>query len=105
MKKVFVHIDFTRVGHLQSVLEEAGIRSFIKNQGASVGMGEIPYFEVWPELWIVDDEDYGRAVRLIAELREASIDPVEAWTCPRCGTRVETGFGECWNCGNERERR
>src|SRR5690606_9846460 len=52
MKMLCSHIDYARIGHFQSVLEAHGFEVFVKNLGASIGMGEIPYTEVWPELWL-----------------------------------------------------
>ena len=89
MKLVFDHIDFTIVGHLQSVLEAEGIRTEIRNEGASRAAGELPISEVYPELWVLDNADEARA--------KAPTSP--DWTCPVCKERVEGVFSECWNCG------
>lgn len=99
MKKLFSHIDYTRIGHFQSILEQQGFRTFVKNLDASVGMGEIPYTEIWPELWLYEDSEYEEAAALIDQLRNGLERTVEPWTCPACGTVVEDGFEECWNCG------
>lgn len=101
MKLVFDHIDFTIVGHLQSVLEAAGIRTEIRNEGGSGGAGELPFTQVYPELWILENKDEPRARALIKEFRDESDEvPVgPAWVCPACGEKVDGEFAECWNCG------
>ena len=101
MIKVFEDFDLARVGHFQSVLEAAGIRTLLKNQYMSSVMGVIPFVEVLPELWIIDDRDLPRARQLIEELlaRPAAEEP--AWACPECGVEVEGVFGRCWRCGTE----
>lgn len=103
MKMLCSHIDYARIGHFQSVLEAHGFEVFVKNLGASIGMGEIPYTEVWPELWLYDDSRYDEAVALIADLQKPRADAAP-WACPSCGTRVEDGFEECWNCGSAKPR-
>ena len=102
MRQLFVHMDYSRVGHLQSVLEESGIATYVKNKDASIGMGEIPYFEVWPELWVLNEEDYPKAQRIVEELNRSHLADIPAWTCPECGESVEAGFSECWNCRHPR---
>jgi len=101
MKRVFDHIDFTIVGHLQSLLEAEGIRTEIRNEGASRAAGELPISEVYPELWVLDNADEARAKVIIREFREAAANTPTGpdWTCPVCKERVEGVFSECWNCG------
>lgn len=104
MRKIYENADFTQVGYYQSILEEAGIPTFLKNLGASMGMGEIPFVEVYPELWVVNDEDYDRAIDVLEPYyaQHMAAAPVEAmpnWYCSACGVEVEGGFDECWKCG------
>lgn len=102
MRKIYEHMDFARVGHFQSILESEGIATMIKNLGASVGIGEIPFTEVFPELWVVNDEDYNRAMTALESYQPPEIENTTDWTCPACGEFVEKQFGECWNCGELR---
>lgn len=100
MIKVFEDFDLARVGHFQSVLEAAGIRTLLKNQYMSSVMGEIPFVEVLPELWILDDRDQVRATRLIEEILASPAAEQPFWTCPGCGVEVEGVFSQCWKCGS-----
>ena len=101
MKLVFEHIDFTVVGHLQTVLEAEGIRTEIRNQGASGATGEVPFAQVYPELWVLNNGDEARAKEFVRNYRnEAAAAPVGPdWTCPVCKEHVEVVFSDCWNCG------
>jgi len=100
MIKVFEDFDLTRVGHLQSVLAAAGIDTLLKNRFMSSVMGEIPFTEVLPELWVTDERDVARARQLIdAVLAEPPAD-LPGWTCAACGTDVEGVFDRCWKCGS-----
>ena len=57
MIRVFENFDFSRVGQIQSLLESHGIPTFLKNQFASSVMGEVPFVEVCPQLFILDEAD------------------------------------------------
>ena len=99
MLKVFEDFDITLVGRYQSVLESDGITTFIKNQFGTSGAGELPFMEVIPQLWVLNEADAGRAADLIKELQDsASPGQSQAWVCPQCGTSLEAAFTQCWNC-------
>ena len=101
MIKVFENFDFSRVGQMQSLLESHGIKTFIKNQYASSVMGEVPFVEVVPELYVLAKEDLQRA-RDLLQLDLPDQDPAEDWVCPECGIDVEGNFTRCWKCGTGR---
>lgn len=100
MEKLLSHQSITHVGYLRSVLEEAGIACLIKNERLSGALGEIPFIECWPELWVVDNATSRRAKSLIAAA-EAEAEPGDDWQCPNCGETVEGQFVACWQCGTE----
>ncbi|NIM69240.1 MAG: DUF2007 domain-containing protein [Xanthomonadales bacterium] len=97
MIKVYEDFDLSRVGQLQSLLESAGIRTLLKNQYVSSALGEIPFVEVMPELWVLEAHDLPRARQLIAEVLAVPEDQ-PGWTCRRCRTEVDGAFTHCWNC-------
>jgi len=101
MKLVFDNIDFTVVGHLQSILEAEGIKTEIRNEAGSGAAGELPFTQVYPELWILENADEPRAKAIIKSYREtaASAPTGPDWVCPVCKEHVEGVFSECWNCG------
>jgi hypothetical protein len=98
MRKIYEHIDHSRVGLYQSILESAGIRTHLKNVGASIGMGEIPFTQLFPELWVVEDSDYDHAIAILKPYHEHGFPVDSDWQCPGCGEGVDGAFGECWNC-------
>lgn len=104
MKLVFDHIDFTLVGHLQSILEGEGIRTEIRNLNASSAAGAIPVAQVYPEIWVLDNRDEARARALIHDFLESSprTPPGPDWVCPLCHETVDGVFSECWNCSTPR---
>ena len=102
MIKVFENFDFSRVGQMQSLLESHGIKTFIRNQYGSSVMGEVPFVEVVPQLFVLRESDAQRAI----ELLQLDI-PQEAaggdWVCPECGVDVDAHFDRCWKCGLGRD--
>jgi hypothetical protein len=103
MIKVFEDFDVTLVGHFQSVLESNDIATFMKNQFGTSGAGELPFVEVIPQLWVLNDADIDRAKALIKELDnpESVVQPTQ-WQCPECGTPQEPAFTHCWKCSTAR---
>ena len=63
-------------------------------------MGELAPIDVWPELWVLRDRDYERAMLLLAQSR-AEIQEDE-WHCPHCGSLSPATFEVCWHCAGER---
>ena len=103
MIKVFEDFDIMLVGHYQSVLESNGIDTFMKNQFGTSGAGELPFVEVVPQLWVLNENDAGRAKELIGELHDLqNSEPMPAWNCPKCGTAQEPAFTHCWKCSTPR---
>ena len=103
MIKVFEDFDITIVGHYQSVLESNDIDTFMKNQFGTSGAGELPFVEVVPQLWILNEADAERAKALIDELHDPD-KRVEktAWQCSECDTPQEAAFTHCWKCSSAR---
>ncbi len=99
MIKVFEDFDFSRVGQMQSLLESNGIRTFLKNQYGSSVMGEVPFVEVVPQLFILKNKDLLRAKELL-RLDLPVESPKPDWVCAQCGEENEGTFDECWKCGS-----
>ena len=103
MRKVFTAESLVEVAHLRNVLEAEGIRCFVRNEGLAGVMGEIPYVECWPELWVVRNGDALRARGLVDEARQAATLHGPDWRCERCGELVEGQFDSCWRCAEDRD--
>jgi len=99
VRRVYTAADPLLVGHVEALLEGRGIRCVVRNRHLASGVGELPPIEVWPEVW-VSDEDAFAAERLVAEL-DANPAPGAEWQCPECGERIEGQFAVCWRCGAE----
>lgn len=105
MRHVFENIDFTIVGHMQTILEGEGIPTDLRNAGVVGLAGEVPYTQVYPELWIINNSDEERARAIIKEYREkdAATPAAAEWVCPNCGETVDGVFAECWNCSTPKK--
>jgi len=98
LKKVTSADSLVTISHYRNLLKSEGIDAFIKNEFLGSILGEMPFQEVWPELWVKNDMDLDRARQLIAEtIVEES--PSEPWTCQHCGNDNEGQFAVCWSCG------
>jgi len=101
-KKIAVYsaADLFMVTHASHILEGHGIETTIDNSFLSGAMGEIPVFECWPKLFVVDDSQYSTALKIItAELIRKK--PTAAWLCHHCQEQNEGSFELCWSCGEE----
>ncbi len=96
MKKVYSHENRLIVFNLKNVLEDAGIACVVENEFASGGVGDLSPFETWPELWVVNDDDEQRALKIITEMNQAT--PPD-WFCSACGEKNPGNFQVCWQCG------
>ena len=91
------------VGHLRNVLEAHGIECLLKNEFTSGAIGELPPFECWPELWVMDDSRFEEASAIVsAASLENLVEPTTRWTCTNCKEELEGQFTDCWNCGHSR---
>ena len=102
MKKLYTAQSPLVISHLKNLLESGGIRCTVKNLYLAGAIGELPPIECWPELWVLDDQRYAEARRLL----DRTLAPLRAvampWTCRKCDIEVEGEFSECWSCGSRR---
>jgi len=100
MKKLYTFSPTERVlaGMFRELLQGEGVACLLRNDQLCAGLGEIPFTECYPELWVVDDELFPRAKSLLAQFMAREADGAN-WICPACGEEVEGQFNSCWNCG------
>jgi len=99
MKRLYSAESLAEVGHYRNVLEQSGIACFIRNEQLSGALGEVPFLECLPELWVLNDADLEQAERVLAELQRDIPGDKKPWHCPDCGEENEAQFAVCWNCG------
>jgi hypothetical protein len=91
------------VGHYQSILQQAGIPSFIRNEHAAA-LSELQGPAFYPVL-CVDEENYEIAMELLQPYYQQLNKTIEQvdWVCPQCGETVPGSFEICWNCQYAKE--
>jgi hypothetical protein len=100
--KTFSHQERPMAAMLKDILVQEGIECILRNDQLASAIGEIPFIECLPELWVIDDEVYPRARTLLnAWLKAPPEGPV--WLCPQCHERCDAHFGACWSCGTLRD--
>lgn len=98
MKKVTSADLLVTISHYKNLLLSEGIDAFIRNEHLGSIVGDMPFPDVWPELWVKNDLDFDRAKQLI-DKGIVNESPMEPWACHQCGTLNEGQFAACWQCG------
>lgn len=103
MRRIYSVKDPLMVGHLKNVLATFEICCVTRNLDLSAAAGELPPIDCWPELWIVNDEDFTRAQTILRKTLAPLMSVKKPWRCRGCGEEVEGQFSECWKCGRSPE--
>ena len=98
VKRFYAAADLIEAQLLKDLLMESGIASEIFNQNARGGTGEIPFTHVYPELWLLDENDQSRARELVDQYEHSEI-PSGVTFCNQCSEENPRNFASCWQCG------
>lgn len=82
---------------LRGLLVRAGIEARVLNEFAGGALGELPFAEVTPSIWIEEERDFARA-RQIVESYENAVSVPGTTRCRNCGEESPNDFTICWNC-------
>ncbi len=80
-----------------NLLQQAGIVARVFNEHAQGGLGEIPFIQVYPEVWVMKEADAEKA-QLILATYETQALPMETRCCPNCRESNPGSFDICWRC-------
>ncbi|MFP5381792.1 MAG: putative signal transducing protein [Gammaproteobacteria bacterium] len=80
------------------ILASLGIPARILNANAAGGLGELPFLQAQPEVWVDDDSQAAQARHVLAQWSSARV--VGETVCPQCGEANPINFLSCWHCGN-----
>lgn len=103
MTRIFASLNLAEVHHAKNLLDTIGIRSYVKNEALASAVGQLPFVDCQPELWLVDGAQAERARKALAEGLLAPADKGKLWQCG-CGEIQEAQFTQCWRCGRDRQR-
>ncbi len=68
----------------KNIVEAEGIRTFVKNEYSQGIVGDLSPQAAWPELWVCDDNEAGKALALLQGIKVGS---GPAWNCSSCGAQ------------------
>ena len=68
MKKLTSSESLITINHYKNVLAAEGIRTEIRNEYLGSIMGEMPFVETRPELWVVNTIEFDRAKQIIEDI-------------------------------------
>lgn len=97
MRDLLTSLDSTRLGFYKSILEEAGISCFIRNE-TTAQLTNIFIMPLQPTLCLVNDADYEQASALLRPYSSPQALSSEEWPCPSCKESNPASFDLCWNC-------
>jgi len=96
MKLVYTHENRLMVLNVKNILSNHGIEVVVNKEYASSAAGGLAPIDTWPEVWIVNDDDFGSSMNIIESL------DVELKTAMRQGLKCREMNDEtvdyCCNC-------
>jgi len=98
MKKVFTHENRMIVYNMKNLLQSEGIEIVMKNEFTGGGVGDLPAFDTWPEIWICDEAQADQAQSVLDSV--SSANDAEEWLCRTCQENNDAAFRLCWKCGS-----
>ena len=97
MRDLITSLDSTRLGYFRSILEEAGIACFIRNE-TTAQLTNIFIGPLQPTLCLTDDAEFERASTLLLPHQSSAVCSLEEWNCPFCKESNPASFELCWKC-------
>ena len=96
MKLIYTNENRYLVHNIQNIVENSGVKIMLKNEFAAGAAGDLVPHETWLELWVVNDQDYDKAIQSIASAFAHQDDP--EWICTHCQEKNNASFDFCWYC-------
>ena len=87
--------------NIRNVLINHGFDVALNNEFASSASGGLAPFDTWPEVWLLKDDDFHNAKKIIESISYNSIQA--AWECKKCQEENDESFDYCWKCHEENE--
>lgn len=99
MKLIYKHDNILVLYSAKNVLALNGIDAFVKSEHISSWGARFGISNIFHELWLQCDQDYGKASTIIENEIE-SPEPKDSWVCGTCNEENDGSFEVCWNCQN-----
>ena len=101
MKLIYTHENRIMALNIRNVLINHGFDVALYNEFASSASGGLAPFDTWPEVWLLKDDDFDNAKKIIESISYNSIQA--AWECKKCQEENDESFDYCWKCHEENE--
>lgn len=98
MKRVHIAPTLLDAQLAADALSSLGIVTHILNANAAGALGEVPFLQAQPEIWVEHDAEETRAREVLSHLHHAA--PREDKACTHCGESNPGNFLSCWQCGH-----
>lgn len=97
MKRVHIAPTLLDAQLAVDALSSLGIVSHIFNANAAGALGEVPFMQAQPEVWVEDDAQACQAREVLADF--LNVQPGAERICPYCSESNPGNFLSCWRCG------
>ncbi|MGA2501482.1 MAG: DUF2007 domain-containing protein [Tepidisphaeraceae bacterium] len=104
-QQIYSSRDLAEAHFVKGLLDMEEIPATVQGGPLQAVLGESSSTaESLPSVW-VDEENVGRAMEIITEMKQggpAATESTKTWTCPKCAEVMEGQFSSCWQCGTSR---
>ena len=97
MQRIYSAASLPEAHLVRGLLEAVGIEARVFNEFAGGALGELPFAEVAPSVWIGESRDLERARQVIARYEQPAAAP-GITRCGACGEESPRDFSICWQC-------
>jgi hypothetical protein len=97
MRRLYSAASLPEAHLVLGLLAAAGIEARVFNEYAGGALGELPFAEVAPSVWIEEERDLVRARQVVASYENPMAVPGST-RCPACGEENPRHFALCWQC-------
>ena len=98
MIRIYKAANLPQAHLLAGLLRHANIAVRVFNENAQGGLGELPFGEVYPEVWIEDEQALSKANAIIQDFDHSPAEPGSVF-CRACNEENPANFELCWKCG------
>ena len=100
MKLVYTHENRLMVLNVRNILRDYGIDVVVNKEYASSAAGGLAPIDTWPEVWVVNDDDFDLSMNIIGSL-DVKLETT-MWECRGCLEMNDETFDYCWNCKRDK---
>lgn len=100
MKHIYTHDNILVLHSVKNLLAINGIESFVKNEHTIPAGARHGISNIFHELWVVNDQDYQKAVGII-DTEIENPPQKQSWLCAHCNEENDGSFEICWQCHSE----